>query len=278
VARVPPHGIVGAARRLLVREPRARLPLRHRRRHGGRSRQPSPHHRRDAERVDGAAARARRAHPHAHRARVARLRPRGHPRRRQRVRHPGAAVVPRRDGRARGSDERDRAQLVDGERRARRRAGDRRAARRGRGRGLVLSAERPQLHRRDRGAADDGRRAAAAAGGRSIGAAGHRRGLPLRRAHGAGSRAPGAARRYQLLGDAVLRPHAGVRRVGAPRRAARTRAADGRRRPRRARGRAVARPSERRARAGAMGGGRLGVVRRGSRSRSRARSGCRRCC
>ena len=92
---------------------------------------------------------------------MARARPERVPGPHQRLRHAGAAGVRRRDGRvARRPAERDRPQLVDGQRGAPHRSlGGRRAHRRGRRR-VVLRRRRGELPRRHRVAAGDAHRAA----------------------------------------------------------------------------------------------------------------------
>ena len=199
----------------VVRQPDPGLPLRHHRRHRRRPRRPPAHPRSSRRSLSMVlpltlAALTLSGHVRVWHVFVARRLPR----RRQRLRHPGAAVVRRRDGRPRGSAERDRAQLVDGQRRARRRSGGRGPAGRGGRRGLVLPAQRRQLPRGDRRPAAD---AACRSGARPRTRA--RRGATPSRDSGSSTqdradpRAAAPARARELRRDAVLGADADLRRI-----------------------------------------------------------------
>ena len=214
------------------------------------------------------------------RAGVARVRARDLPRHRQRVRHPRAPVVHRRDGRPGGPAERDRAQLLDGQRRARRRPGGGRDPGGRDRRGVVLPAERHQLRGRDRGTPPDGGAGAWAPASAAFAVPRHGRRVPLRGADRAGPRPAAVARHHELRRHAVRRADAGVRAIDPARRREGTGHPDGgvgHRRTRRGPQpcRAPARPRARRL---GRHGGRLPSGLRWGSSRCPARSGSRPCC
>ena len=245
-----------------IRGPDPHVPPRPACRRPGRSLEPAPRpprhpDARDAPVGPARGACARRLHPGLGGHRAQRV-----PGPRRRVRHARAPVDAGADGgRSRGSAQRDRPQLLDGERRAPARAGCRRRGHRRRRRGVVLLRRRHQLRRRHPLRVPHARRHAAARAQDHARAPRDGRGIPLRerlRAHPRAAAPPG---RVGHRRETVRGAPPGHRARGDARRRGDAGRPPGDGRLGRARGRALPRLAHERPRAGAGGRGLGGALR-----------------